>query len=124
MKARTPEEWRRWHVEHGGAEDLELDDREVVLFHPEHGFVTFLTHDDVLELHHMCGDGKWWASVLIRAAKMCGAKRIRAFTKRSPKAWMRAYGGRVIGYWMEAEGDDLVVRIKDAGVPQEGSQLS
>lgn len=109
MRSRSPEEWRRWYEERGGAEDLELDEREVVLFHPEHGFVTFLTHDDILELHHMAGDGKYWQGVLARIMKAHGLKRLRAFTRRNPAAWMRKYGGRIRGWYMEADIDEMEV---------------
>lgn len=109
MKARTPAEWRRWYVEHGGCEDLELDEREIVLFQPEHGFATFLTHDDILELHHLCGDGEYWRGVLGRVMKAHGLKRLRAFTRRSPQAWMRKYGGHIRGWYMEASIDEMGV---------------
>ena len=105
----TPAEWIKWYVEHGGSEDLELDEREIVLFHPEHGFITFLTHDDILELHHMVGDGKYWFRVLKRIMKLRGLKTIRAYTRRNPKAWMRKYGGRIRGYYMEASIDEIQV---------------
>lgn len=109
MKSKSPEEWRRWYVEHGGSADLELDERETVLFHPEHGFVTFLTHDDILELHHMAGDGKFWQGVLVSVMKACGLNKLRAFTRRNPRAWMRKYGGKIRGYYMEASLDELQV---------------
>ena len=105
---RTPGEWAAWYVAHGGHEDLELDDREIVLFHPDHGFVTFLTHDDILELHHACGDGMYWRDALAKIMKAHGLKRLRAFTRRNPKAWMRKYGGRIRGYYMEADIDELI----------------
>ena len=121
MKARTPEEWRRWYVEHGGAEDLELDDREVVLFHPEHGFATILPHGDTLELHHLCGDGKWWAGVLARIMRAMGMKTLHAYTRRDPRAWMRAYGGRIVGYYMEIGVDELGKQDEDSDVSEAGS---
>ena len=112
MKSMTPEEWRQWYVKHGGALDLELDDREIVLFHPEHGFAAFLTHEDILELHHAVGDGKYWQDVLVKIMKAHGLKRLRAFTRRNPQAWIRKYGGRIRGYYMEASLEELACPLR------------
>lgn len=107
MKKRSPAEWLDWYVEHGGSRDLELDERETVLSHPEHGFATMLAHGDILELHHLCGDGKYWQVVLVEIMKAHGLKKLRAFTRRNPQAWMRKYGGRIRGYYMEADLEEL-----------------
>ena len=107
----TPEEWREWYVEHGGGEDLELDERETVLFHPDHGFVTFLTHGDILELHHLCGDGKYWRRTMAKIMRTWGLKQLRAFTRRDPRLWERAYGAHVRGWYMEVGLDELEAKI-------------
>jgi len=108
MESRSPTEWQEWYVQHGGSGDLELDERETVLFHPEHGFITFFTHGDILELHHAVGDGKYWQEVLVKIMKAHGLKKLRAFTRRNPRAWMRRYGGRIRGYYMEADVEELI----------------
>lgn len=100
----NPAEWLEWYEAHGGTRDLELDRRETVLFHPEHGFITFLTHDETLELHHLVGDGKYWQGVLARVMRIHGLKTLHAFTRRNPRAWMRKYrGARITGYDMEID---------------------
>lgn len=104
---KTKAEWLKWYSEHGGSEDLELHPDEAVYFHEEHGLVTWLKHDDVLEVHHMVGDGKYWAGVLKSVMRFYGLKTLRAFTKRNPKAWARKYGGHIRGYYMECDIDEI-----------------
>ena len=100
-------EWLEWYEQHGGNKDLQLASDEHILFHPEHGFITFFIHDDILELHHMAGDGKYWQDVLVKIVKLEGLNTLRAFTRRNPKAWMRKYGGHIRGYYMEANINEI-----------------
>ena len=110
MEGRTKEEWLEWYKQHGGSGDLELHPSELVSFHPEHGFIVYFWHDDILELHHMVGDGKYWQkfikNVLLNGT---GLKTIRAFTRRNPQAWIRKYGGHIRGYYMECDVDELKI---------------
>ena len=106
-KAKTPAEWLEWYEKHGGHKDLELDEREMVCFRPENGFITFLLHDDILELHHMCGDGKFWQNEIVNIMRRKGLTKLRAFTRRKPKAWARKYGGHIRGWYMEADLEEL-----------------
>ena len=103
----TREEWLNYYHEKTGCNDLELSPDEQVFFHPDYGFITFFTHDDILELHHMCGNGKAWQKVLVHIMKQYGLKKLRAFTRRNPKAWMKKYGGHIRGYYMEASIEEL-----------------
>ena len=107
MESRTKTEWLEWYEERTGCGDLELYPNEQVFFHPEHGFITYFIVDDILELHHMCGDGKAWQKLLIEIMKQNGLKKLRAFTMRNPEAWMRKYGGHIRGYYMEAGLDEM-----------------
>ena len=110
MKKRTQSEWLEWYKAKTGCEDLELADDETVFFHPEHGFISCLTHDDILELHHMAGDGKYWQGFIKDViATNCNVTKIRAFTRRNPEAWKRKYGGHIRGYYMEANIDELKI---------------
>ena len=106
-KGKTPAEWLDWYEAHGGSRDLDLDEREIILHSPEHGFISFLVHDDILELHHLCGDGKMWQKVLVNIMKTRGFRKLRAFTRRDPRAWMRKYGCHIRGWYMEADLDEL-----------------
>lgn len=106
---RSQDEWLDWYASHGGTKDLELDRDEEVCFHPEHGFIAWFKHDDILELHHMVGDGKYWARVLKDIMTFYGLKKLRAFTRRNPKAWSRKYGGHIRGYYMESDIDEIKV---------------
>ncbi len=108
-KAKNPREWLDWYVEHGGSRDLQQYKDEMILFHEEHGFISFFFHDDILEIHHMAGDGKYWQELIIEIMKLENLKKIRAFTKRNPKAWIRKYGGHIRGYYMEADIDELKI---------------
>ena len=100
-------EWLNWYVQHGGEYDLQLENYELTLFHEEHGFIAFFIYDDVLELHHMVGDGKFWQNILISIMQKEGLKTLRAFTRRNPKAWQRKYGGKITGYEMEISINEL-----------------
>ena len=106
---KTKHEWLDWYAKRTGTQDLQLDECEFVLFHPEHGFITFFSHDDVLELHHLAGDGKFWQEAVLKIMKMEGLKKIRAFTRRNPNAWIRKYGGHIRGYYMEADIDEIKI---------------
>ena len=110
VKQRTINEWLNWYKEHGGSEDLELHPDELIHFHPEHGFITYLYHDDILELHHMVGDGKYWQKFIKNMLMgMYNLKKIRAFTRRNPQAWIRKYDGHIRGYYMEADINELKI---------------
>ena len=107
MKNMNQSEWLDWYVQHGGQYNLQLDDDEAVLFHPQHGFISFFFHDDILEIHHMVGHGKYWQKIIKEIMKLHHLKTIRAFTKRNPKAWIRKYGGHIRGYYMECDFNEL-----------------
>ena len=107
MPEKNKEEWLDWYKQRTGCENLELAPDELVFFHPEHGFISYFTHDDIIEIHHLCGDGKFWQMFLKKVAGFESAKKIRAFTRRNPQAWIRKYGGHIRGYYMEVEIDEL-----------------
>ena len=110
MKKRTQSEWLEWYKTKTGCEDLELADDETIFFHPEHGFMICFTHDNILEVHHMAGDGKYWTGFIRDViAKHCEIDKVRMYTQRNPEAWKRKYGGRIIGYEMEADIDEIKV---------------
>ena len=111
-KPKTNQEWLDWYEQHGGNKDLLLHDDETILFHPEHGFLTYLIdkEEKILEIHHLCGDGKYWKKVLTYVLmKIHGLKTIRAFTRRNPEAWIRKYGGHIRGYYMEADINEIKI---------------
>ena len=103
----TREQWLDYYHEKTGCNNLELSPDEIVYFHPEHGFITFFIHDDILELLLLCGTGKAWQNVLVQIMKDYGLNKLRAFTRRNPKAWMRKYGGHIRGYYMEASLEEM-----------------
>ena len=111
MKKRTIDEWLSWYKEHGGTDSLELAPNELINFYEEHGFITYWIYDDVLEIHHMAGDGKYWLKFLKNTVmSMNGLKKLRFFTTRNPRAWIRKYGnGRITGYEMEIDKDEIKV---------------
>ena len=103
----TKEEWLKYYEEKTGCKDLELAPYERVFFSPEHGFITFFAHDDILELHHMCGHGKEWQKIIVQIMEDLRLKKVRAFTRRNPDAWTRKYGGHIRGFYMEVDIDEL-----------------
>jgi len=111
MKAKSKEEWLNYYQEHGGDKDLCLAPDEFIQFHQEHGFITYFIDNDVLEIHHMCGDGKYWAKFLKNTVmEIYKIQKIRAFTRRNIQAWTKKYGKiRVTGYEVEIDKDDIKV---------------
>lgn len=107
LQAKSKAEWLKYYEERTGCKDLRLLPEEHIFFHPEHGFITFYVYDGILELHHMCGDGKVWQKILIQIMKDNGLTKLRAYTERNPKAWIRKYGGHIRGYYMEADIDEI-----------------
>ena len=103
----TQEEWLNYYYKRTGCKDLELSPDETILFHPNNGFISFFAHDDILELHHLCGNGKQWQKILVEIMKTNGLTKLRAFTRRNPNAWMRKYGGHIRGFYMEASLEEL-----------------
>lgn len=103
----TKDEWLEFFESKTGCRELELYENERVFFHPDYGFLTCYVHDDVLELHYGCGDGKLWAKIVKEIMREKGLKKVRFFTKRNPKAWQRKYGARIRAYYMEADIDDI-----------------
>ena len=55
----------------------------------------------------MCGNGKEWQKIVLQIMKDFGLKKVRAFTRRNPDAWIRKYGGHIRGYYMEADIDEI-----------------
>ena len=108
-KPKTQSEWLDWYTKRTGTKNLELEEYESVLFHPDYGFLAFFTHDDVFEIHHMAGDGKFWQKVIMKIMELENLTKIRAFTRRNPKAWIRKYGGHIRGYYMEADINELKI---------------
>ena len=104
---KTKTEWLEWYEQRTGCNNLELQPDEQILFHPKHGFITFYAHDGVLELHHMCGDGKQWQKILTQIMKDNGLTKLRAYTERNPQAWISKYGGHVRGWYMEADINEI-----------------
>ena len=76
----TQSEWLEWYEQRTGCKDLKLSPDEHVFFHPDYGFITFFAHDGILELHHMCGNGKQWQKILVQIMKDNELTKIRAFT--------------------------------------------
>lgn len=105
--SKTQEEWLTYYAQKTGCKDLELSPDEAVLFDPDNGFIVIFAHDDILELHHMCGNGKAWQKVLAEIMKNNGLTKLRAFTRRNPNAWMRKYGGHVRGFYMEISLEEM-----------------
>ena len=106
-KKKSIAEWLKWYEDRTGCKDLELQPDEQIFFHPEHGFITFYAHDGILELHHMCGNGRQWTKILTQIMRDNGLAKLRAYTERNPEAWMRKYGGHIIGCYMEADIDEI-----------------
>lgn len=110
-KPKTPREWLDWYEARRGEEVAPLDD-EQVLFCEEHGFIGFIVHDDVFEIHQMASDSAdWWKPQVVRLMKELGLGKLRFFTRRNPNAIMRKHGGRIRGYYMEMDVSELEDKI-------------
>ena len=107
LQTKTKAEWLKYYEERTGCKDLRLFPDEQVFFHPEHGFMTFFVYGNVLEIHHMCGDGKSWVKLVKKIMQDNGLRTVRFSTKRNPKAWQRKYGAHILGYYMETDIDEI-----------------
>lgn len=107
MRPRTKQEWVDWYERKTGGRFVLAPD-ELVVFHPEHGFLTLFVNpeEQCLECHHIAGDGRFWQKQIIRMLSRTGMTRARFFTRRNPEAWMRKYGGHVRGWYMEVGLDE------------------
>ena len=103
LQAKSKADWLKYYGQRTGCKDLELKPDEQIFFHPEYGFIVFYAHDGILELHHMCGDGKKWQKILTQIMKDNGLTKLRAYTERNPEAWIRKYGGHILGCYMEVD---------------------
>ena len=101
------EEWLKRYENRTGCEELDLLPDEQIFFHPEYGFLTYFIYDDVIEIHHCCGNGKQWQKVVKQMMKDYGLTKVRFFTQRNPDAWIRKYGGHIRGYQMEVDIDEI-----------------
>ena len=108
MKARSKAEWLEYYREKTGSE-VELNPDELVLFHPEHGFIVYAVDKEqgILHSHYTCGDGKYWQKVYYEIMKTNGLTKLLGYTERNPQAWIRKYGGKIKGYYMEVDISEL-----------------
>ena len=109
MIPRSKAEWIEYYCQKTGSEGLELNSDELVLFHPEHGFIAYAIDKEkkILHSHYTCGDGKYWQKVYFSIMEQNGLRKLLGYTERNPKAWMRKYGGKIKGYYMEVDIDEL-----------------
>jgi len=74
------------------------------LIENDHGFMTWrVTDPDTFVLINVYGDGDYWDKFMVELTKKLGLKKIVAATRRSPKAAMKKYGYKQVGYILEKE---------------------
>lgn len=75
-----------------------LEPQEEIIFHRDHGFVTWMMGKDYLHILKMAGNSCFWKPVLYEMLeKVClaGWKGIMCTTRRDPKAFIRIFGGQI-----------------------------
>jgi len=74
------------------------------LIENSHGFMSWrINKPDTFVLINVYGDGNYWDRFMVELAKQLGLKKIVAATRRSPKAAMKKYGYKQVGYILEKE---------------------
>lgn len=91
------------YFEKSGDTSIEPDNLIVT----DNGFATWTIDrsDNALVGLNVYGDGKYWEEFGNELAKKLGCTKIRVATKRSPKAFVRKYGFKLVGYILEKEVD-------------------
>ncbi len=77
--------------------------RDDNLIENEHGFMSWYISEDKFVPLQVYGDGAYWQQRIEIMASDLGAKSILIGTRRSPKAYMRKYGYKLVGYVLEKE---------------------
>jgi len=88
-----PTEWLIDYIARTGVSRISFD-KVVVL---KDGFFTFSVRNDYLVILDGYGNGKRIEQVCMKIAKSRGLKKIRFFSRRNPKAFVRKFGVKVIG---------------------------
>jgi hypothetical protein len=97
---KTFAEWVEAYEERGN--EYKLSRGERVVWHPDHGFFTFLFDAANMEIliPKMCGDGKHWRPLIYEMAKaargLLGVKGVYCCTEYNPRVWQRVHGGRLV----------------------------
>lgn len=71
--------------------------------HPEHGFCIYDCNNEALVLIQVYGNGEFWDQWAEIKAQELGVNKIMFATKRSPKAYCRKYGYKIVGHVLERE---------------------
>ena len=103
-KSRDILEWIEFY-EKKTKEKFHLEEGEQIRWDPEKGFMTYglSKYEDALAIGKMCGDGKFWEAIANEMCKQLGFKKAIYFTKRNPHAFIRRYGGKIYGFYLERE---------------------
>lgn len=98
----TMEEWIEYYEEKGQSR-FRLCPQERIVFDEEKGFFSYVIvpEREAIEIPKMVGEGRYWAKEIRRMVAALGLRKALFFTKRNPQAWIRTYGGKVYGYYME-----------------------
>lgn len=98
---RTLGDWLKRYAESCADTEYVTYPGEQMVFHPEHGFFTFIfdAEERVLLIPKMCGDGRYWRKTIhemVAATRHLGTRGVYCCTKRSPGAFTRLFGGEVV----------------------------
>ena len=96
------EEWIEYYEEKSDSR-FRMSPGEKIVFGEEKGFFSYciVPEREAVEIPKMVGEGKYWAKEIRKMVKALGLKKVLFFTKRNPDTWIRTYGGRIYGYYME-----------------------
>jgi hypothetical protein len=96
------EEWIEYYEEKSQSR-FRLSKGEKIVFDEEKGFFSYyiVPEREAVEIPKMVGEGRYWAKEIRKMVVALGLKKALFFTKRNPATWIRTYGGRVYGYYME-----------------------
>lgn len=97
------EEWIRKYLEKSG-DDYVIWDGVGVAVDAERGFCTYEVFDgEMVFVYNVYGDGRFWEKFLKEEARQANCPVIRFATRRNPKAFMRRFNAKLVGYILEVE---------------------
>lgn len=97
------EEWIKKYLEKSG-DDYVIWDGVKVAVDDKHGFCTYEVFDgEMVFVYNVYGDGRFWEKFLKKEAKQANCPVIRFATRRNPKAFMRRFNAKLVGYILEME---------------------
>lgn len=91
-KNKTLEEWIKFYEKKTGVPYEEPDSRTIRIFFPDRGFAEIGVSKNMVIVHQMAGDGRFWKQVAEVMAKERNINHLGSWVIREVKAYIRFFG--------------------------------